>query len=83
LHIEDRSRGYGPPWEKKQGKKMEIQGFLGLSNLEGNFLCYTIDDGSYQKVEISQNVLNILVQLANHLLASFQWKGPACVEPSY
>jgi hypothetical protein len=83
LHIEDRSRGYGPPWEKKQGKKMELQGFLGISNLEGNLLCYTIDDGSYQKVEISVGVLNILVQLANYLLASFQWKGPARVEPSY
>jgi hypothetical protein len=83
LHIEDRSRGYGPPREKKQGKKMELQGFLGLSNLEGNFLCYTIDDGSYQKVEISVGVLNILVQLANNLLASFQWIGPAHVEPSY
>lgn len=83
LHIEDRSRGYGPQWDKKKGKKMELQGFLGLSNLEGNFLCYTIDDGSYQKVEISSEVLNILVQIANYLLASFQWNGPARVEPSY
>ena len=83
LHIEDRSRGYGHPWEKKKGKKMEVQGFLGLSNLEGNFLCYTIDDGSYQKVEISVGMLNILVQILNHLLASFQWKGPAHVEPNY
>lgn len=83
LHIEDRSRGYGPPWEKKKGKKMEIQGFLGLSNLESNSLCYTIDDGSYQRVEISSNVLEILVSLANQLLASFEWSGPARIEPSY
>ena len=83
LHIEDRSRGYGSLSGKKNGKKMELKGFLGLSNFEGNFLCYTIEDGSYQKVEISVGVLNILVQLANRLLASFQWKGPARVEPSY
>lgn len=83
LHIEDRSRGYGPPWEKKKGKKMEIQGSLGLSNLEGNTLCYTIDDGSYQRVEISSNVLEILVSLANQILASFEWSGPARIEPSY
>lgn len=83
LHIEDRSRGYGAPREKKKGIKMELQGFLGLSNLEGNLLCYTIDDGSYQKVEISVGVLNILVNLANHLLGGFQWKGPARIEPNY
>lgn len=83
LHIEDRSRGYGPPWDKKKGKKMEIKGFLGLSNLEGNSLCYTIDDGSYQRVEISSNVFGVLVSLANRLLASFEWSGPARIEPSY
>ena len=83
LHIEDRSRGYGPPWDKKKGKKMEIHGFLGLSNLEGNCLCYTIDDGSYQSVEISSNVLGILVSLANRILASFEWSGPARTEPNY
>ncbi|AGH47088.1 hypothetical protein [Paraglaciecola psychrophila] len=47
LHIEDRSRGYGLWKDKKKGKKMDTSGFLGLSNLEGNQLCYTIDDGTY------------------------------------
>jgi len=83
LHIEDRSRGYGPPRDKKKGKKMEVEGFLGLSNLEGNSLCYTIDDGSYQRVEISPEVLGILVSLANRVLASFEWSGPTRIEPSY
>ncbi|EKA5858997.1 hypothetical protein R7127_13710 [Vibrio sp. 1159] len=83
LHIEDRSRGYGTWKDKKKGKKMETSGFLGLSNLEGNFLCYTIDDGTYQKVEISVNVLNILGQIMNHLLASFQWEGSPRIEPYY
>lgn len=83
LHIEDRCRGYGPQWEKRKGKKMELQGFLGLSNLEGNCLSYTIDDGSYQRVEISENVLDILVRLANHLLSGFSWRGPEKIEPHY
>jgi hypothetical protein len=83
LHIEDRSRGYGTLNNKKKGKKMETKGFLGLSNLEGNNLCYTIDDGTYQKVEISVGVLDVLVQIMNHLLASFQWKGSPRIEPHY
>jgi hypothetical protein len=83
LHIEDHSRGYGSWKEKKQGKKMETNGFLGLSNLENNHLCYTMDDGSYQRVEISQAVLNILVQITNHLLASFQWQGSPQIAPHY
>ncbi len=48
LHIEDRSRRYASLGDKKKGKRMQVDGFLGLSNLEGNQLCYTIDDGSYQ-----------------------------------
>lgn len=81
LHIEDRSRGYGSWKDKKKGKKLEISGFLRLSNLEGNFLCYTIDDGTYQKAEISVGVLSILEQIMNHLLASFQWKGSPQIRP--
>lgn len=83
LHIEDRSRGYGSWKEKKRRKKMETNGFLGLSNLENNELCYTIDDGSYQRVEISQAVLDILVQITNHLLASFHWQGSPRIAPHY
>lgn len=78
LHIEDRSRGYGT-----LGEKMETNGFLGLSNLEGNQLCYTIDDGTYLRVEISSNVLNILVKIMNDLILSFQWEGQPRVGPHY
>ncbi|SOZ17071.1 hypothetical protein CBM2609_A110005 [Cupriavidus taiwanensis] len=67
----------------KAGKKMETQGFLGLSNLEGNALCYTVDDGSYQRVEVSAATLNLLVELANKVLAQFEWHGPARIEPMY
>lgn len=82
-HIEDRSRGYGTWRDKKKGEKMEVDGFLGLSNLEGNQLCYTIDDGSYQKIEVSESTFQILVDTMNNLLPSFQWKGPPSIEPHY
>lgn len=83
LHIEDRSRRYASWKDKKEGKKMEVDGFLGLSNLEGNMLCYTIDDGSYQRIEISATTLSVLVETTNKVLASFQWRGGPRLEPHY
>lgn len=82
-HIEDRSRGFGSWKDKRDGKKMKVNGFLGLSNLEGNQLCYTIDDGSYQKIEISASTFKVIVEIMNNLLQSFKWKGPASIEPHY
>lgn len=82
LHIEDRSRRYASIGDKKKGKKMQVDGFLGLSNLEGNQLCYTIDDGSYQKVAVSPETLGVLVEVANNVLGVFPWKGPGHVSPS-
>lgn len=83
LHIEDRSRLYATLGDKKKGKRMQINGFLGLSNLEDNQLCYTIDDGSYQKVPISSYTLEVLVRVMNRVLGALPWKGPARFLPSY
>ena len=82
LHIEDRSRGYGTLGEKKKGLRMQTNGFLGLSNLEGNQLCYTIDDGTYQRVAISADTLATMARIMNELLGSFEWFGPRRVLPS-
>jgi len=82
LHIEDRSRRYASTQDKKKGKRMDVQGFLGLSNLEGNLLCYTIDDGTYQKIPIAQETLQVLVETINQALRAFPWKGPPHVAPS-
>jgi hypothetical protein len=82
MHLEDRSRRYASSNDKRQGKRMDVQGFLGLSNLEGNFLCYTIDDGTYQKIAIGQDTLQVLVETVNKVLHAFPWKGPAHVAPS-
>lgn len=82
LHIEDRSRRYASAHDKRKGKRMDVQGFLGLSNLEGNLLCYTIDDGTYQKIAISQETLQALVDTINKVLSAFPWKGPPHVAPN-
>ncbi len=80
LHREDRTRRYASTGDKKRGKKMDI-GFLGLSNLEGNLLCYTIDDGSYQKIAISHETLGLLAFTCNKAFAALPWKGPSRVAP--
>lgn len=82
MHLEDRSRRYASAHDKRKGKRMDVQGFLGLSNLEGNLLCYTINDGTYQKIAISQGTLQILVETVNKVLHAFPWKGPPHVAPS-
>jgi hypothetical protein len=82
MHLEDRSRRYASTNDRRKGKRMEVQGFLGLSNLEGNLLCYTIDDGTYQKIAISQDALQVLVETVNKVLHAFPWKGPPRVAPS-
>lgn len=80
LHREDRTRRFGTPQDKRKGRKLDIS-FLGLSNLEGNLLCYTIDDGSYQKVAISPETLGVVAETCNRVLAAFTWKGPSHVSP--
>lgn len=82
IHLEDRSRRYASARDKRKGKRMEVQGFLGLSNLEGNFLCYTVEDGTYQKIAICQATLQVLVETVNKVLHAFPWKGPPHVAPS-
>jgi hypothetical protein len=82
IHLEDRSRRYASPQDKRKGKRMEVEGFLGLSNLEGNQLCYTIDDGTYQRLSVSPETLGVLVETINNVLHSFPWKGPPHVAPS-
>jgi hypothetical protein len=82
LHLEDRSRRYASAQDKKKGQRMEVYGFLGLSNLEGDHLCYTIDDGSYQKIAISHETLSVMVETLNKVLSAMPWKGPPHVAPS-
>ncbi|WP_199671572.1 hypothetical protein [Salinisphaera sp. Q1T1-3] len=82
LHSEDRQRRYASLADKKRGKRMTIEGFLGLSNLHGNELGYTIDDGSYQKILIGVETLEVIVKSVNDALSAFCWTGPATISPT-
>lgn len=77
-HSEDRIRGYG----RSKKKKMDLQGgFLGLSNLNGDLLGYTIDDGTYQEFSISHETLIRVSKLFQNLLNGFSWTGSIRFSP--
>lgn len=91
-HSEDRSRGYGKPADIRKNKKMALQpidnnfiksegGVLALSCLNGNRLGYTIDDGSYQEVEISIHTLAYMTEVFQKAVNSFDWHGPIQLKP--
>ena len=92
-HSEDRIRGYGKPAQVKKKIKMDLKpidnclikseggGVLALSNLNGDRLGYTIDDGTYQEFEINQNSLNVVANLFQQLINDFQWKGSVKTSP--
>ncbi len=92
LHIEDRSRGFGTREQAKKKEKMKLKpinnrlinsagGALVLSALNGNRLGYTIDDGSYQEIEISPITLNVASEALQKLINSFAWNGPPRFTP--
>lgn len=91
-HSEDRIRGYGKPADLRKKIKMDLKpidngfikaegGVLALSNLNGNRLGYTIDDGSYQEFEVSEITLGKVADLFQSLINSFQWSGPTSISP--
>lgn len=81
LHFEDRLRFFWLGAGKKSGKRINPRPFLGLGNLEGDKLCYTIGDGIYQGLPISLDVLIEMGNAANKILASFRWTGRPRVIP--
>jgi hypothetical protein len=92
-HSEDRSRGYGKPAGVRKKVKMDLKpidngfikaeggGVLALSNLNGDRLGYTIDDGTYQEFEINQNSFGLVADLFQQLINGFQWSGPVEISP--
>lgn len=93
LHIEDRSRGFGSIKQTNRKERMKLQpisnrmfnlphGGLVLSSLNGNRLGYTIDDGSFQEIEVSQTTLNITNGALQKLINSFDWFGEPKFEPN-
>jgi hypothetical protein len=91
-HIENRIRGFGTSGQTKKNEKMKLKpinnrminapgGALVLSCLNGNRLGYTIDDGSYQEIEISPITLNVAHEALQKLVNSFAWDGPPRFRP--
>lgn len=91
-HTEDRIRGYGKPADVRKKIKMDLKpidngiikakgGVIGLSNLNDNRLGYTIVDGTYQELEISETTLGFVADIFQSLLKGFQWSGPTVISP--
>jgi hypothetical protein len=85
-HIEDRIRRYGTPSQSKKCVKMNLQPVQNnilrgnfsaviIGNLNGNKLSYTVNDGSYQEIEISIATLNIAVETLQNIINIFKWEG--------
>lgn len=92
-HIEDRTRGYGKPADVRKKQKMELKpinnnlikaengGVLALSNLNGHKLGYTIDDGTYQELDINVDTLKFISDIFQRLINGFEWSGPKQLKP--
>jgi hypothetical protein len=79
-HLEDRVRWYASEGDKRKRKRMKIH-WLGLGNLERNYLCYTVSDGSYQKIAVSHETLDVMVKTLNKILRALPWKGRPHISP--
>lgn len=92
-HSEDRSRGYGKPADVRKKQKMDLKpidnnlirakngGVLVMSSLNGDKLGYTVDDGTYQEIEINMNTLGFITNIFQRLINGFEWKGPVRINP--
>lgn len=81
-HIEDRGRGLD-----RQGNPLDLKpiyngivrapsgGVLLLSNLRGNRLGYTLDDGSHGEIAVSRENTEELAAIFQSVIDAFRWKG--------
>ena len=85
--IWDRAQGLD-----KRGRPLVLQpvnnrmfnapnGFLGLSNLNGNKLGYTASDGHYREIEISANSVQAAQAAIQQTIDALSWRGPAHTVP--
>lgn len=86
-HLEDRARGLG-----RNGKPLELRaidnniakapgGILLLSALNGNRLGYTLNDGFYGEVEVSEGSVDVARSAIQQAIDSFEWRGPRRAAP--
>lgn len=81
-HVEDRARSKG-----RNDKPLTLQpidnnmiksagGALVLSALNNNRLGYTLGDGYYDEVEISESSVNAAREAVQAVLDALNWRGP-------
>jgi hypothetical protein len=88
-HREDRSRGLDRNSERLKLQPVNTPTIhmsndstaLMLGTLNGNKLGYTINNGSFQEIEISQTTLIIAHKSLQKLIDSFKWEGPRRFTP--
>jgi hypothetical protein len=81
-HVEDRARAKGPnerainlqPIDNNMIKS--AGGALVLSSLNNNRLGYTLADGYYDEVEISESSVDAARQAVQTVLDALDWRGP-------
>jgi hypothetical protein len=88
-HIEDRARGLaksGQPLDLRpvdSGALIAPDGrMLGLSNLNGNKLGYTANDGEYREIEISPASVAAAQEAIQCVLDAFTWTGQGKTVPN-
>lgn len=88
-HIEDRGRGvnrHGIPLELKPLHGGMVHAPAGavllLSNLRGNNLGYTVDDGSHREIAVSYENTAAVAEIFQSVIDAFQWKGRPRLIPS-
>ncbi|MCE9931933.1 hypothetical protein, partial [Obesumbacterium proteus] len=82
-HLEDRARGLGAGKLPKplqlqpvdNGFVVAPQGALMLSNLLGTKLGYTMANGYYGEVDISEESMSKITSILQEVFNSFTWKG--------
>lgn len=87
-HAEDRIRGLD---RRKRPIRLQPFNFPGDSNSDGGAIVMghllgdryivTIEDGSCGEVEVSLRTASVLTSVAQQVLDSFQWRGPATLLP--
>lgn len=83
-HLEDRARGLGAGREPKplqlqpldNGFIVAPAGALMLSNLHGTKLGYTMADGHYGEVDVSEESMLKITTIIQEVFNSFSWIGP-------
>jgi hypothetical protein len=87
-HVEERAQGkaFGKPIALQPVMNNMIEaphgGVVVIGSLNGNKLGYTLEDGSFGEVEISEATVETMQRTVQDVMDSFVWAGPPTFYPS-